>query len=206
MSLSHQTLSANSKANDSPTLELAASLQQQKVPDVLKVAILGAESTGKTTLCQDLAQHFNTQWAGEFMRPYLQLKWDTTQSSCEWEDLMPIAEGQVAEENLKASQANRYLFCDTTLFELMVYSYWYYGKCPQALETAALAHSYDLILLTEVDVPWVADDLRDAPHQRHEISQAFEQALITHNKPFRKIGGTRQQRVATVANWLEDFN
>lgn len=181
-------------------------LHQQEIPEVLKVAVLGAESTGKTTLCQDLAQHFNTQWVGEFMRPYLQLKWDTTQKHCEWEDLLPIAEGQISEENNKALQANHYLFCDTTLLELMVYAYWYYGKCPPEIEAAALNHHYDLILLTEVDVPWVADDLRDAPHQRHEISQAFEQALISHNKPFRKIGGNRQQRVTTVANWLTDFN
>lgn len=179
------------------------SLQQVPTEDVFRVAILGAESTGKTTLCQDLARHFNTQYSLEFMRPYLQQKWDLTQTACEWQDLMPIAEGQMAEENAKALQANRYLFCDTTLFELMIYAYWYYDKCPQPIETAAINHSYDLILLTEVDVPWEADDLRDAPHQRHQIRQAFKQALIANNRPFREIGGNREQRVKKVTNWLK---
>lgn len=199
MSNSNQPKPLDKSLNVMPIPEL----QQTNSSQVFKVAILGAESTGKTTLCQDLANHFNTQWASEFMRPYLQRKWDLTQTSCEWRDLLPIAAGQVAEENHKTLLANNYLFCDTTLFELMVYAYWYYGKCPQSIETAALRHHYDLILVTEVDVPWVADDLRDAPHQRHEISQAFEQALIDHNKPYKKIGGSRQQRVCKVSNWLE---
>ncbi|PNK59774.1 nicotinate-nucleotide adenylyltransferase [Psychrobacter sp. FDAARGOS_221] len=173
---------------------------------VIKVLVLGAESTGKTTLCQDLAAHFNTEWTPEYMRPYLQHKWDKTQTSCEWHDLMPIAEGQVSLENEKARLANRFLFCDTALFELMVYAYWYYQKCPPQLEAAALTHHYDLILLTEVDVPWEADDLRDAPHQREEIRQAFADALTKHNKPFRRIGGNREQRVAKVASWLNQLN
>ncbi|MCC3344271.1 AAA family ATPase [Psychrobacter sanguinis] len=187
-------------------LSVVPSLQQYPIQNVFKVAILGAESTGKTTLCQDLAYYFDTHYTIEFMRPYLQQKWDLTQTPCEWQDLMPIAEGQMAEENAKAQQANRYLFCDTTLFELMVYAYWYYDKCPQPIEAAANNHRYDLILLTEVDVPWEADDLRDAPHQRHEISQAFEQALTAHHRPFKKIGGNREQRVNTVTQYLNTLS
>lgn len=180
-------------------------LQIDNHPDVVKVLILGAESTGKTTLCQDLAAHFNTTWVGEYMRPYLQQKWDATKTSCEWHDLLPIAQGQVAQENQQTKLATDYVFCDTALFELMVYSYWYYNDCPAEIEAAALAHHYDLILLTEVDVPWVADDLRDAPHQREEISQAFADALTRHNKPFRRIGGNRQERVTQVATWLQQL-
>lgn len=182
---------------------LEAALQQHTPAGIKKVLILGAESTGKTTLCQDLAQHYQTQWVIEYMRPYLQHKWDTTQSVCEWQDLMPIAYGQVATENQQAAVANRYLFCDTALFEIMVYAYWYYNECPAALKAAALSHHYDLILLTQVDVPWVADDLRDAPQQREQITQAFIDALTEHNKPFLRIGGTRQARVQQVTQWLD---
>lgn len=189
-----------------PKILANQSLKQLTLPSVFKVLILGAESTGKTTLCKDLAAHFDTTWAGEYMRPYLQQKWDDTQTSCEWQDLMPIAYGQVAHENTQTERANRYLFCDTSLFEIMVYSYWYYNTCPEPLETAALTHHYDLILLTEVDVPWEPDDLRDAPHQRHEISQTFADTLIKYNKPFRRIGGNRQQRVQQVAQWLHELN
>ncbi|MGM8888702.1 AAA family ATPase, partial [Psychrobacter sp. 1U2] len=100
------------------------------------------------------------------------------------------------------TDTQKYLFCDTSLFELMVYSNWYYGDCPLALKQAALAHHYDLILLTDVDIPWVADDLRDSPYEREEISAYFESQLNKYNKRFRRIGGNRDERVRQVINYL----
>lgn len=181
-------------------------LQQTSRNSLMTVAILGAESTGKTTLCKDLASHYQCQWVPEFMRPYLQAKWNSQRQTCEWEDLLPIAYGQMALENSRAQRSSQYLFCDTSLFELMVYADWYYGTCPPAIRHAALAHHYDLILLTEVDVPWVADDLRDAPHQREAIAQRFAAELTRHGKPFRSIGGDRQARVDQVVSWLATFD
>ena len=186
----------------------AYNLTQHTPKSVFNVTILGAESTGKTTLCRDLAAHFGSPWVPEYMRTYLQVKWDNEQLTCTWDDLLPIAQGQIDLENKLAKQAaqlpddNRYLFCDTNLFELMVYANWYYGDCPEALSQAALTHHYDLILLTEVDIPWVADDLRDSPHQREDISAYFASQLTLHNKDFQHIGGDRGQRVQQVAKWL----
>lgn len=185
----------------------ACNLKQHTPKSVINVAILGAESTGKTTLCRDLAAHFGCPWVPEYMRTYLQAKWDKKHLTCTWEDLLPIAQGQIELENKLAEQAaqsdhNHYLFCDTSLFELMVYANWYYGDCPKALTNAALTHHYDLILLTEVDIPWVADDLRDSPHQRDEISAYFESQLTRHQKPFHRIGGDRDERVQQVLEWL----
>ena len=139
----------------------------QHTPDsVIKVAILGAESTGKTTLCRDLAEHYKSLWVPEYMRQYLQAKWNNEQATCTWEDLLPIAQGQMELENKLAQQlaqnidneqsslkSKHYLFCDTTLFELMIYANWYYGDCPSELTQAALSHHYDLVLLTDVDIP-----------------------------------------------------
>ncbi|MBK3393143.1 ATP-binding protein [Psychrobacter sp. M9-54-1] len=187
----------------------AYNLTQHTPKSVFNVAILGAESTGKTTLCRDLAAHFGSPWVPEYMRTYLQAKWDNEQLTCTWDDLLPIAQGQIDLENKLAKQAaqlpdnNRYLFCDTSLFELMVYANWYYGDCPKALSQAALTHHYDLILLTEVDIPWVADDLRDSRHQREDISAYFASQLTLHNKDFQHIGGDRGQRVQQVAKWLK---
>lgn len=187
-------------------------LEQHTPESVITVAVLGAESTGKTTLCRDLAAHFDSLWVSEYMRTYLQAKWDEEQLTCTWDDLLPIAQGQIALENKLAKQVtqtsneNRYLFCDTSLFELMVYSHWYYGDCPAALEQAALAHHYDLILLTEVDIPWVADDLRDSPHQRDEISAYFASQLSKHQKPFQRISGDRKERVRQVVTQLADID
>ncbi|MGP5406885.1 AAA family ATPase [Psychrobacter celer] len=191
---------------------IANNLKQHTPKSVVNVAVLGAESTGKTTLCRDLAAHFASPWVPEYMRTYLQAKWDNEQLTCTWEDLLPIAQGQIELENKRAMQAaqlpasQRYVFCDTSLFELMIYSNWYYGDCPLALTQAALAHHYDLILLTEVDTPWVADDLRDAPHERDEISGYFADQLSIHHKSFRRIGGDRQTRVMQVAEWLNNFD
>lgn len=185
----------------------ACNLKQHTPKSVINVAILGAESTGKTTLCRDLAAYFGCPWVPEYMRTYLQAKWDKEHLTCTWEDLLPIAQGQIELENKLAAQAaqnsdSSYLFCDTSLFELMVYANWYYGDCPDALTNAALTHHYDLILLTEVDIPWVADDLRDSPHQRDEISAYFESQLTRHQKPFHRIGGDRDERVQQVLEWL----
>ncbi|ABE75193.1 AAA family ATPase [Psychrobacter cryohalolentis] len=187
----------------------AFNLTQHTPKSVIKVAVLGAESTGKTTLCRDLATHFGCPWVPEYMRTYLQAKWDDEQLTCTWEDLLPIAQGQILLENKLAKQVSQtsndhhYLFCDTSLFELMVYSNWYYGDCPETLTQAALVHHYDLILLTDVDTPWVADDLRDSPHQRDEISAYFADQLTAYNKPFQSIGGDREVRVQQVIKLLD---
>ena len=190
----------------------AYNLEQHTPKSVIKVAVLGAESTGKTTLCRDLAAHFDNPWVSEYMRTYLQAKWDDEQLTCTWEDLLPIAQGQITLENTLAKQiaqtnnASHYLFCDTSLFELMVYSYWYYGDCPTALEQAALTHHYDLILLTDVDAPWVADDLRDSPHQRDEISAYFASQLSKHQKSFQRISGDKKSRVRQVVAKLANID
>lgn len=187
----------------------AFNLTQHTPKTVINVAILGAESTGKTTLCRDLAEHFGCPWVPEYMRTYLQAKWDKQQLTCTWDDLLPIAQGQIDLENKLAKQAAqmpdkaRYLFCDTSLFELMVYSNWYYGDCPAALTKAALAQHYDLVLLTDVDIPWVADDLRDSPHQREEISAYFASQLKSHSINFRRVGGDRNERVEQIIQWLK---
>ncbi|WP_201511632.1 AAA family ATPase [Psychrobacter alimentarius] len=191
---------------------IACNLTQHTPKSVISIAILGAESTGKTTLCRDLAEHFGSLWVPEYMRTYLQKKWNDEQLTCTWEDLLPIAQGQIKLENTLAKQTAytsdtpTYLFCDTSLFELMVYSNWYYGDCPEALTTAALTHDYDLILLTSVDVPWVADDLRDSPYQREEISAFFENQLMNHQKAYRHVGGAREDRVQQVAAWLSEIS
>lgn len=169
---------------------------KQRAVNLVKVVLFGPESTGKTTLARMLAEHYETVWVPEFARDYLQEKFDRTQIICEYSDLLPIAQGQMRLENELAAIANRVLVCDTDLLETMVYSQKYYdGQVDPLLEKYAQLNTYDLYLLTDIDVPWEIDDLRDRPHQREEMLRAFEQALIDFDRHYILLSGDKEQRM-----------
>ncbi len=178
-------------------------LKQEQV-NIVKVVLFGPESTGKTTLSQQLARHYNTVWVAEYAREYLQDKWNNTRKTCENSDLIPIAEGQMRLENELAKKADKVLFCDTDLLETKVYSQEYYGGfVDPKLDEAAKVNQYDLYLLTYIDTPWEADDLRDRPEQRQEMFDAFEKALQTHNKNYILLKGDKQTRLATAVKAID---
>lgn len=169
---------------------------KQQPSNCLKVVLFGPESTGKTTLSRQLARHYNSVWVPEYAREYLQNKWNHERKTCEPNDLLPIAIGQIALENKLAQQTDSVLFCDTDLLETKVYSEAYYkGTCDPILETYALKNSYALYFLTYIDTPWEADDLRDKPNERERMFNAFETALKTHNKPYVLLKGTIKERM-----------
>jgi nicotinamide riboside kinase len=171
-------------------------LKQLQFPgnDIIKIAIYGPESSGKTTLSQQLADHFNTVWTPEFARDYLQKKWNSKKEICSSVDLLPIAIGQIMLENDALKKANNYLFVDTCLMTTKVFSEIYYGHCDSKLDKAARKHKYDLFFLTDIDVPWEKDDLRDSPNDREITLEKFKQALIENNKPFVMLSGNRETR------------
>ncbi|MCF6349887.1 MAG: ATP-binding protein [Flavobacteriaceae bacterium] len=170
-------------------------LDQQKV-NIVKIVLFGPESTGKTTLSQQLARHYNTVWAPEFAREYLQNKWNNHRKTCENSDLIPIAIGQMKLENNLAKKADKILICDTDLLETKVYSQEYYGGfVAKKLNKAAKENNYDLYLLTYIDTPWEADDLRDRPELRLEMFNAFENALKSHDKNYILLKGNKETRL-----------
>jgi nicotinamide riboside kinase len=178
---------------------------KQQATSIIKIALFGPESTGKTTLAKQLASHFETVWAPEFARNYLQQKWDAKQKACEPEDLLPIAAGQVKTENDALLTANKYLFCDTTLMATKVFSEMYYNFCDPALDKAARKHKYDLFFLTDVDVPWQKDDLRDQSDDRSATFEAFRNALVENEKPYIILSGNKKQRMEAAESILRDF-
>lgn len=170
-------------------------LKQQPI-NLVKVVLFGPESTGKTTLSSQLARHYNTVWAPEFAREYLQDKWNNERKTCEQSDLIPIAEGQMGLENELARKADKVLVCDTDLLETKVYSEEYYGGfVDPKLDEAAIANTYDIYFLTYIDTPWEADDLRDRPEQRLEMFKAFENALKKYNRPYVLLKGDKETRL-----------
>ena len=177
---------------------------RQEPSDILKVVVFGPESTGKTTLARDLADHYRAPWVPEYAREYLQEKWDREQQTCQPEDLLPIAIGQMRLENTLTKEAERLLICDTDLLETKVYSEAYYlGYCDPILEKYALENQYDLYLLTGIDVPWEADDLRDKPGEREKMYAYFKDTLETYNRRFVILKGSRASRLELAIRHID---
>ncbi len=172
---------------------------------IIKIALFGPESTGKTTLAKQLAKHFKTAWVPEFARDYLQQKWNKTAQICDVNDMLPIAYGQTKLENESLSIANEYLFCDTNLLVTKVFSEVYYGFCDPLLDKAAREHEYDLFFLTDIDVPWKKDDLRDKPDGRSSSFSIFKQTLIDNKKPFIRLSGDKKLRLNKAIAIIEDL-
>ncbi len=172
---------------------------------IIKVALFGPESTGKTTLARQLAEYYKTKWVPEFARDYLQQKWNASQQICDIDDMLPIAYGQTKLENESALIANKYLFCDTNLLVTKVFSEVYYNYCDPLLNQAAREHEYDLFFLTNIDVPWEKDDLRDRPEERESVFAIFKQSLIDNKKPFVILSGDKKLRLKKAVAIINDL-
>ena len=172
---------------------------KQNPSSCFKVVLFGPESSGKTTLSKLLSKHYNALWVEEFAREYLQTKWDNEKKICELRDILPIARGQMKLENELSLQTSKLLFCDTDLLETKVYSEQYFNNyCDFELEKYALQNHYHLYILTDIDIPWVKDDLRDRPNNRKEMFLAFKQALIKYKKPYVFVSGNIEHRMKTA--------
>lgn len=179
---------------------------KQKPVNIIKVVLYGPESTGKTTLSNQLAHHYKTVWAPEYAREYLQDKWNNERKVCESDDLLPIAVGQIKLENKLAKKADKILICDTDLLVTKVYSEQYYsGFVDPLLDEAAVKNEYDLYLLTYIDTPWEPDDLRDRPDQREQMFNAFKSALDKYNKPYVTIKGGKRERFDIATSAIDEI-
>ena len=177
---------------------------RQEPSNIIKVVLFGPESTGKTTLSEQLARHYNTVWVPEFARDYLQGKWNNERKTCEPHDLLPIAKGQMRLENSLTKKATNVLICDTDLLETKVYSEAYYvGHCDPTLEKYALENSYDLYILTNIDIPWEEDDLRDKPNERQEMFQYFRDTLEKYNRNYILVKGDKKKRLQTAIEHID---
>ena len=166
---------------------------------VKRVAVFGAESTGKTTLAGRLAEGFGTVWVPEHARAYLDAKGPPVEAR----DIEPIARGQIADEDRLARAADRVLFCDTELETTVIYSEAYFGSCPDWIRAEARRRPYDLYLVCDIDVPWVPDPWRDLGHRRAELDAGFRRALVGKSAPIVTIRGPWGDRLATAAAAVE---
>ncbi|MBN3859059.1 AAA family ATPase [Neisseriaceae bacterium PsAf] len=170
------------------------------------ITLIGPESTGKTTLCEILAPRYNTVYVPEYLREYSQKKWDEEQKPCSWEDMPLVLKGQLKGEEKYNSLANKFIFLDTNPLTLYIYSHIYFQKAPEEIIQACLNRpSNEYYLLTDVDVPWEFDVLRDRPNDREYIFDLMQQELLRRKLPFSIISGTIPERINKIDELLAKF-
>jgi NadR type nicotinamide-nucleotide adenylyltransferase len=193
---------------------------------IKKIVIIGPESTGKSTLCEQLAQHYNMQWCPEFAREYLL----TNGMDYSYDNLLTIAKGQLALEeeylNIVKSQwslANEntwvnpqslltttrtpMLFIDTDMYVMKVWCEYVFGQCHPFILDQISRREYDLYLLCNTDLPWVKDELREYPDEanRIELYHIYKDLLINQHVPWVEISGSYEERFLTAINAVKEY-
>lgn len=167
-----------------------------------KIAITGPESTGKSTLAKQLADHFKTLWVPEYSRKFL----EQTDGKYTRKDLLSILEGQLDAENKLIKKANKFLFCDTDPLVIWIWSKVKYGKVDPVIENALHHHKYDLYLLMYPDLAWEKDKLRESEGFLLQLFELYLKKLDSLKYPFeiiRGVGGNRLQNVVDVLKKID---
>lgn len=193
---------------------------------IKKIVIIGPESTGKSTLCESLAQHYGMQWCPEFAREYL----ITNGKEYSFNDLLTIAKGQLALEDeyetivksqwsmvndrtwinphsLTTTKKPPLLFIDTDMYVMKVWCEYVFEKCHQFILDQIVNRKYDLYLLCHTDLPWVKDDLREYPDAgiRNELYHIYKDLLINQQVPWVEIGGSHEDRSLMAIAAVEEY-
>lgn len=172
---------------------------------MLKIAIVGAESTGKSDLAQKLASHFQTVWVKEYAREYLAEK----QQKYEYADILKIAQGQhlKAQETIEKYHDKAYLFFDTELLVTKIWAEYVFGKCHEWILKELPKQTYDFYLLTNIDLPWEYDPLREhpEPEKRFELHHLYQKNLTELGFAFAEISGLGNRRFINALQAIEGF-
>lgn len=167
-----------------------------------KIVVIGPEGTGKSTLAADLAMHYKTTWCPEYARDYLLAHGrDYT-----FEDLLTIAQGQVAlEENLQTKARNGMYLIDTEMYVMKVWCEVVFNDCHTWILKQIATRRYDLYLLCNTDLPWVQDGLREYPDlaMRQRLFKTYHDLLINNNTPWAVISGRQNERLQAAIAAIE---
>ncbi|HOZ95490.1 MAG TPA: AAA family ATPase [Niabella sp.] len=178
---------------------------------VKKIVLIGPESTGKSSLCEQLAAHYGTIWCKEYAREYL-LGHGTHYN---FEDLATIAKGQLRLEDeatglkLQTStgnlQSSNLLFLDTDMYVMKVWCEFVFGTCHPFILEEIESRKYDLYLLCNTDLPWVKDELREYPdlETREKLFEIYKNLLIHQSTPWVEIKGNDSSRLAMAIEAIE---
>lgn len=169
---------------------------------IIKIAIVGPESTGKTSLTKQLADYFETLLVPEFAREYCK----DLNRSYTLEDEVNIFHGQIASEKsiIKSAQKD-FVFCDTMVLTVKIWCDHLFGSTPKEVLKGIAEQSYDLYLLMDIDLPWQEDDLRDFPTLREHFMEIWHQELKTLSANYKVISGTGDQRFHNAKGIVKEF-
>jgi NadR type nicotinamide-nucleotide adenylyltransferase len=162
--------------------------------NVIKIAVTGPESTGKSTLASELATHYHTDWVPEYARDYL----NKIDHPYTFDDVEKIAAGQIAREDKLASNPNKYLFCDTELIVIKIWMEYKYHKVPGWILQEIKSRQYDILFLCDIDIPWEPDPLRENPDLRRFFLDWFIKELTLYKKRFVIISGDQKLRIGNA--------
>jgi len=165
------------------------------MPRPKRILILGPESTGKSTLAEMLAQHYAEPWVPEVARAYL----EGLNRPYTYEDLLLIGKRQLSLEDELAATAKHFLFCDTDLRVIQVWSQNRFGKVDLWVLEEIARRTYDLILLCAPDLPWQEDPLREHPEleMRQQFFDSYQQLTEASGFPWALISGETAERLST---------
>ena len=177
--------------------------------EIKKIVVIGPESTGKSTLCQQLSDHYNTKWCPEYARAYLLQHG----MNYHFDDLSTIAKGQLQLEDeyfqtlVHQESSSPFLFIDTDMYVMKVWSEYVFGKCHTAILEEITTRKYDLYLLCNTDLPWIKDALREYPDEatRIELFEIYKDILVNQNTPWILISGTNEQRLETAIKAIDNI-
>lgn len=169
----------------------------EKTPEkIIRIAIVGPESTGKTTLASQLAKYYNTCFVPEYAREYI----DALKRPYTLEDIVAISKGQIEMEDKMAVFANNILICDTNLVVTKIWAEHKYKTCPVWITEAIVKRHYNLHLLTYPDLPWEPDPQREHPHLLNKLYVKYRTELNRLNISYATIQGMHEKRLQNAVN------
>jgi HTH-type transcriptional regulator, transcriptional repressor of NAD biosynthesis genes len=173
-------------------------------PEIKRVCVVGAESTGTTSLARDLAQHYDTVWVPEYGRDYTEVRKIDGQR-IEWrsEEFVHIALQQQENEDAMAKRANRVLFCDTDALATAIWHERYLGDWSVKVERIADQRTYALYFLTAPDIPFVQDRIRDGELLREWMTDRFRVELTRRGHKWVYLSGSFEQRMQTAIKTVD---
>lgn len=166
---------------------------------IKRIALIGPESTGKTTLCEQLSNHFKTVWVPEYSRDYVS-KLNRTYTL---QDIELCTKKQMEKEDELMQKANQFIFADTELIVAKIWCEDVFNSCPAWIENEIGKRKFDLYLLTYPDLQFEADPVRENPHRRKYFFDLYKSELEKRNFDFEIIRGKGSSR---FQNSLEAIN